>query len=156
MLHAGKNPKSMYAPGRKAFSPPEDFQVTMPWAKVGAWYVGPKAENEEIYKEMVIKAMDAHLDFRKNYFPSDPPYITPEIKDSLAYKTEIENMRRELATMREEMKKSVPYFTPRYKVNITNIAKHIKNILWHGNMSFLGQTNNPVRPLFEKQLPNLP
>ena len=119
----------MYAPGRKAFSPPEDFQVTMPWANVGAWYVGPKAENEEIYKEMVIKAMDAHLDFRKNYFPSDPPYITPEIKDSLAYKTEIENMRRELATMRGEMKKSVPYFTPRYKVNITNIAKHIKNIL---------------------------
>lgn len=118
MLHAGKNPKSMYAPGRKAFSPPEDFQVTMPWAKVGAWYVGPKAENEEIYKEMVIKAMDAHLDFRKNYFPSDPPYITPEIKDSLAYKTEIENMRRELATMRGEMKKSVPYFTPRYKGHV--------------------------------------
>ena len=128
MLHAGKNSKSMYAPHRKAFSPREDF--AMPWAKVGAWYVGPKAENEEIYKEMVLKAVDSHLDFRKSYFPSDPAYVTTEIKDSLAYKTEIENMRRELATMREEMKKSVPYFTPRYKVNIiTNIGKHIKNIL---------------------------
>ena len=114
----------MYAHGRKAFSPREDSQVAMPWAKVGAWYVGPKAENEEIYKEMVLKAMDAHLDFRKNYFPSDPAYITPEIKDSDAYKKEIENMKTELATMREEMKKSVPYFTPRYKVNNINIAKH--------------------------------
>ena len=129
MLHAGKNPKSMYAPGRKAFSPREDLQVAMPWAKVGAWYVGPKAENEEIYKEMVLEAVETHLDFRKNYFPSDPAYVTPEIKDSLAYKTEIENMRRELATMREEMKKSVPYFTPRYKVNI-NVAKHTKNIFY--------------------------
>ncbi|XP_015765461.1 PREDICTED: uncharacterized protein LOC107344318 isoform X2 [Acropora digitifera] len=118
MLHAGKNPKSMYAPGRRAFSPREDSQVAMPWAKVGAWYVGPKAENEEIYKEMVLKAMDAHLDFRKNYFPSDPAYVTPEIKDSDAYKKEIENMRTELATMREEMKKSVPYFTPRYKGHV--------------------------------------
>lgn len=116
MLHAGKNPKSMYAPRRKAFSPREDF--TMPWAKVGAWFVGPKAENEEIYKEMVLEAVDAHLDYRKNYFPSDPAYVTPEIKDSLAYKTEIENTRSELAAMREEMKKSVPYFTPRYKGHV--------------------------------------
>ena len=146
MLHAGKNPKSMYAPRRKAFSPREVF--TMPWAKVGAWYVGPKAENEEIYKEMVLKAVDSHLDYRKNYFPSDPLYVTPEIKDSLAYKTEIENLRSQLATMREEMKKSVPYFTPRYKVNIANIAKHKKHfITWQHEFRFLGQTNQSCTPI---------
>ena len=119
MFHAGKNPKAMYDFRRPALSP--GHLESKPWAKVGAWYIGPKAGNEKIYKEMALDAVNEHLDFRKNYFPSDPAYITDDIKNSASYIEEIENLRSELATMRQEMKKSVPYFSPRYKVFIWEI-----------------------------------
>ena len=115
MSSAGCKRKAMFTQRRECFSPRGDLP-DMPWAKVGAWFVGPKAENAKIYKEMVLKSLDTHLEFRKNYFPSDPEYLTEELKQSQAYKEEIKNLEDELDIMREEMKKSVPYFSPRYKV----------------------------------------
>lgn len=41
------------------------FVETQPWAAVGTWFVGPKAENADIFKELMIEAIDSHFKFRE-------------------------------------------------------------------------------------------
>ena len=36
-----------------------------PYAAVGAWFLGPKAENANIFTDLATKAFNAHLHFRK-------------------------------------------------------------------------------------------
>ena len=47
-----------------------------------AWFLGPKAENLELLRELVMRSLDEHADFRKyKHFPLDPKYITKNIKN---------------------------------------------------------------------------
>ena len=37
------------------------------WASVGAWFLGPKAENGEVFRDLLTKAIDSHIGFRHRY-----------------------------------------------------------------------------------------
>jgi hypothetical protein len=40
-----------------------------------------QAENKDLLKELLIRAIDNHVEFRKyKYFPLDPEYIMPKMK----------------------------------------------------------------------------
>lgn len=45
-----------------------------------ALFIGDKAENGQLYKEMLINLVDEHLGWRQNYMPQDRPVITPQEK----------------------------------------------------------------------------
>ena len=32
-----------------------------PWAAVGTWFVGPKAENADVFKDLMTEAIDSHF-----------------------------------------------------------------------------------------------
>ena len=34
------------------------------WASLGAWFLGPKGENGEMFRELLTKAVDSHIGFR--------------------------------------------------------------------------------------------
>lgn len=36
-----------------------------PWAAVGTWFLGPKAENADVFKKLMNKAIHAHFSFRE-------------------------------------------------------------------------------------------
>ena len=107
----------MYNQRRAVFSRKDrQLDQSKPWAAVGAWFIGPKGENVDIFRELVMKALDHQLQFRKNFYPSDPEYVDDEIRNSESYQKAIKKTENELSKMLCEMDKSVPFFSSRYKV----------------------------------------
>ena len=39
--------------------------VGKPWAAVGTWFLGPKAENADVFIDLMTEAINAHMDFRR-------------------------------------------------------------------------------------------
>ena len=56
-------------------------------ASLAAWFLGPKAENESLMGEMLIRAFAEHCRYRRDFQPDDPPFVTDEIRDSLSEPT---------------------------------------------------------------------
>ena len=107
----------MYNQRRAVFSRKDrQLDQSKPWAAVGAWFIGPKGENVDIFRELVMKALDHQLQFRKNFYPSDPEYVDDEIRNSESYQKALKKTENELSKMLCEMDKSVPFFSSRYKV----------------------------------------
>ena len=55
----------MYSQNRRLYSrgcqPDEDRDR---WAALGAWFLGPKAENGDLFKDLLTNAVDSHIGFR--------------------------------------------------------------------------------------------
>ena len=49
---------------------------------LAAWFLGPKAENQDLFSGLIEQAIQANCSDRKNYFPNDPKYVTEERKGS--------------------------------------------------------------------------
>ena len=58
-----KGKAHMYTYRRSVFS--KRTAEAKPYAAVGAWFLGPKAENANIFTDLATKAFNAHLQFRK-------------------------------------------------------------------------------------------
>ena len=41
--------------------------IAKPWAAVGTWFLGPKAENADVFIELMKDAIKAHMDFRQGH-----------------------------------------------------------------------------------------
>ena len=35
------------------------------WAALGAWFLGPKAENGDVFRDLLTRAVDSHIGFRR-------------------------------------------------------------------------------------------
>ena len=88
------------------------------WKALGAWFLGPRAENGDVFLDTFKDIFQEHVRLRKNYFPSDPVNITEEIKSSHAYRSEIADMKHELMKMHKQMEDNVPFFSPRYQAHM--------------------------------------
>ena len=51
-----------------------------------------------------------------SYFPSDPPYVTDELRETGSFKNAMENLKSELDKLQKDLRNSVPFFSSRYKV----------------------------------------
>jgi hypothetical protein len=40
-----------------------------------AWFLGPKAENADVFERLVIEAIRDHAFWRRNFHPADPTHI---------------------------------------------------------------------------------
>ena len=54
--------------------------------------------------------------FYFSYFPSDPPYVTDDLRNKGAFKDALQTLRSELEELQKDLSKSVPFFSSRYKV----------------------------------------
>lgn len=92
--------------GRSAIAPSDDS-----YAGIAAWFLGPKAENQDLMKSLFIKAMDDHANLRMSYYKGDPEYITDCIKSRQVYIDAIANMDASLTDLMNRLHKSVPFFS---------------------------------------------
>ncbi|CAH3028791.1 unnamed protein product, partial [Porites evermanni] len=87
------------------------------------------------------------------YFPCDPPYVTEEVKEAKSFKQARHKMEEELDKIQQDMYKSVPFFSTRYKGHViwdTNVPAnlgYIASILWHQNNCI--QEASPVTTMYE-------
>ena len=93
---------------------------------------------------------------RKSYYPSDPAYITQDMKSSHAYCSEIEDMREELMRMHKEMEHSVPFFSPRYQahmlwdVSMPALLGYMGALLF--NQNNIDSVASPVTTMYEREV----
>jgi glutamate/tyrosine decarboxylase-like PLP-dependent enzyme len=80
-----------------------------------AWFLGPKAENESVLLELIVEAVCRHSEFRRDFHPEDPVFITKELKRSAEYVYAIDSLRHHASALFDELQKSVPFFSMRYQ-----------------------------------------
>ena len=56
--------------------------------------------------------------FYFSYFPSDPPYVTDDLRGKQAFKDSLQTLRSELEQLQKDLSKSVPFYSSRYKVTL--------------------------------------
>ncbi len=77
------------------------------------WFLGPKAENEDILVELVTQAVRQHSAFRRCFHPEDPVHITNTIKQSSEYRLAMAALKDHAAELFKQMMSSAPLFSMR-------------------------------------------
>ncbi|MFW3536627.1 tyrosine decarboxylase [Staphylococcus caprae] len=106
-----------------------------------ALFIGDKAENGQLYKEMLINLVDEHLGWRQNYMPQDRPVITPQEKNSEKYIKTVNHMNEVMNEISARMRTySIPWHTAgRYwghmntETLMPSILAYNFAMLWNGN-----------------------
>jgi glutamate/tyrosine decarboxylase-like PLP-dependent enzyme len=80
-----------------------------------AWFLGPKAENQDLLAELIAEAIREHAGYRRSYHPNDPIHITPEIKGSTKYRKAVGRLRKHASELFQVLKKSAPIFSMRHQ-----------------------------------------
>lgn len=83
---------------------------------LSGWFLGPRAENRELFNELMKNTIDQHQQKRRKYWPTDPEYITKMQKMTLAYKAEKKQLKEKLREMNDDLETSTPVFSPRFQV----------------------------------------
>jgi glutamate/tyrosine decarboxylase-like PLP-dependent enzyme len=79
-------------------------------SSLAGWFLGPLAENEDVLSRSVLRSVAAHCGARREYGAQfgDPPYVTPEIKDSDSYRQTISTLDTKLDDLLGALHGSIP------------------------------------------------
>ena len=100
---------------------------------ISAWFLGPRAENFDLLKELFAGAVDSHARVRENYYVEEgvssfvvslahrelidrvQVFITSSIKESKTYQANVDELRKQTGLIVDLLNQySVPFFLPRY------------------------------------------
>ena len=104
--------------GRAAWNDRLRGSLALQGASLGspeAWFLGSRAENLDLLRELIGQALDSHAAFRRAYHPEDPGHITPAIQASAGYRDGVARLRAETAELLEKLRLSVPFSSLRYQ-----------------------------------------
>lgn len=80
-----------------------------------AWFLGPKAENLDLLRELIGQALDSHAAFRRGFHPEDPTHLTDAVRASPEYQVGKERLRQETAELLDKLRLSAPFASLRYQ-----------------------------------------
>lgn len=108
---------------------------------LNAMFIGDKAENGDLYKELLNKLVDEHLGWRLNYMPQDKKMISHDEQDSEAFKSSVKRMEDVLDIVSQRLRtESVPWHSAgRYWGHMNSetlmpaILAYNYAMLWNGN-----------------------
>jgi glutamate/tyrosine decarboxylase-like PLP-dependent enzyme len=80
-----------------------------------SWFLGPRAENADLFERLVTEAVRDHVFWRRNYHPEDGFTIRETDKRSPGYEDAVATLTQELMGLLAELKHDVPFFSGRYK-----------------------------------------
>ena len=104
-------------------------------------FIGPKAENGDLYKEVLSDLIDEHMGWRKNYIPTDPSFITPADQEQASFKNTVTRTKSVLEEVSRRLRSSaVPWHSAgRYWAQMNSetlmpaqLAYNFA-MLWNGN-----------------------
>lgn len=84
------------------------------YKKVGAWFLGSKAENGKLLSDLIQSSIEDHIELRKNLYVDERDYIT-NLMDSKEYKAMTGMIEKERKKLSKELEKSVPFYSQRYQ-----------------------------------------
>ncbi|HEX2693746.1 MAG TPA: pyridoxal-dependent decarboxylase [Gemmatimonadaceae bacterium] len=77
-------------------------------------FLGPRAENEELLKELLDEAFASHVDWRRRFHPGDASPLPAGHARSGAAVAQRARLRAHFAVLLERLRDSVPFFHGRY------------------------------------------
>ncbi|GAB1472697.1 hypothetical protein MASR2M69_01380 [Bacteroidota bacterium] len=77
-------------------------------------FLGPKAENQELYESLIIEIIKDSCFLRKNFHPADQPVISETDKLSDDFQLTVAELKQELQNILSELKWSVSRITSVY------------------------------------------
>jgi glutamate/tyrosine decarboxylase-like PLP-dependent enzyme len=78
------------------------------------FFLGAYAENNDVVENLLVEFVRDHIYWRRNFHPEDVPPITPYMTNQDEYKNSLAKVRLELHNLTAKLKRSVPFFNPRY------------------------------------------
>ncbi|UVS80469.1 pyridoxal-dependent decarboxylase [Actinokineospora sp. UTMC 2448] len=122
-------------------------------SSLAAWFLGPKAENEELLSRLVLRAVKAHCDDRRSDYHDDPPYVTEEMKSGEEYRGSVREIEKQLEVLLKALERSVPFCSYRYQAHMNwdltlpSIVGYFAAMLY--NQNNVAVEGSPVTTLLE-------
>lgn len=79
------------------------------------WFLGPKAENEDLLRRLIDEAITAHVDFRRQFKPGDPAHITPAERATPSFQASVARLEQHATALFKLLKHSTPLASIRYQ-----------------------------------------
>lgn len=125
---------------------------------LSAYFIGPKGENADLFKELTNKLIDEHIAYRQNFNAGDKDSISETEKISPEFTNSVVNMKEMLHDLSRKMRTgSIPWTTAgRYLGHMDNetlmpaILAFNFAILWNGNGVAYG--GSPASTLMEEEV----
>ncbi|NVB40502.1 decarboxylase [Pseudenhygromyxa sp. WMMC2535] len=121
--------------------------------QVAAWFLGPRAENAQLFERLIVESLRDHAFWRRNFHPTDPPAITEQMKRDEGYLDSLDVLNTEFNAILAALKKSAPFFSARYQGHMTwdqtlpGMAGYFAGMLYNQNNVALEAS--PVTTLLE-------
>jgi len=77
-------------------------------------FLGPAAENDQIFESLVVEFLRDHAFWRRNFHPEDGQRISASAVNDQAFHDFQARAKKELYQLSAELKRAVPFFHPRY------------------------------------------
>jgi glutamate/tyrosine decarboxylase-like PLP-dependent enzyme len=112
----------------------DDRPVDMPMT---SWFLGPKAENSELWESTIGHVFSDYLHWRRNYFPEDPVAIPRSAQRVHSEWTDIFSDTLDMALSR--LKAHFPFYSPRYiahmlsETSLPAVAGYFAGMLYNPN-----------------------
>ncbi len=78
------------------------------------FFLGPASENDQLLESLLLEFIRDHCYWRRNFHPADRPAISSAAQYGKDYVTTVAHMKDELHQLSADLKKAVPFFSPRY------------------------------------------
>ncbi|HSB14788.1 MAG TPA: pyridoxal-dependent decarboxylase [Bryobacteraceae bacterium] len=104
--------------------------------RLGAWFLGPKAENASFEEEMILHVLRDYFYWRRNYFPSDEIIVTQQMRREFLDWTDA--LLQQLSEMLARLRRHFPFYSPRYIAHMLS-DQTIPSVLGY----FAGMLYNP-------------
>lgn len=96
-----------------------------------AWFLGPKAENQEPMERLLLEAFRDYCYWRRNFHPEDQACFRAEDRLQPEYLQYQEKLHDHLFEMLSRLKQSIPFFSQRY------LGHMCKDLLVPGTLGYM-------------------
>ncbi|HEX2780278.1 MAG TPA: pyridoxal-dependent decarboxylase [Gemmatimonadaceae bacterium] len=125
-------------------------------ADLSSLFLGPKAENADVFERLLLEAFRDHVFWRRNFHPEDGFTIREQDKFTPGYQASIATLSQELFGLLAELKDGVPFFSPRYvghmasDPTMASLIGYIATMLYNPNN--VAAEGSPVTTRLELQV----
>ncbi len=107
--------------------------------RLAPFFLGAYGENNDFFEKTLVELLRDHLYWRRNFHPEDRPSISTVEQYERDYLEGMARARRELHQLTAQLKRSVPFFHPRYighmasELLMPGVIAHMVTTLYNPN-----------------------
>jgi glutamate/tyrosine decarboxylase-like PLP-dependent enzyme len=123
-----------------------------------ALFLGTHGGNAKFLQDMLSRALEGHIQFRKNYYPDDPDYIDTTVQNSPGFENTTQMMVNELDKLISQLQESGTFFSMRsighmlWDTTMPGILGYFAALLY--NQNNVAAEASPVTTLLEMYVGN--